>query len=242
MKRYRPQPPAPLAPAPLMPAPLASLALLALLALPPLTGCTRAAAEPAASTSGTAAGTGAALRGPEDFAGIEDAAARSAALFAEAGEVLTHPRCVNCHPAGDRPLQGESGEAHQPWVRRDSDGHGAVGMRCAACHHQANFDPGRVPGAPHWHLAPVEMAWEGLSAAEICAQLKDRSRNGDRSLEEIVVHMRSDPLVSWGWDPGAGREPAPGSQAVFADLIAAWVETGAICPGEPAADPNPATR
>ena len=32
---------------------------------------------------------------------------RSVALFAELGKVLTHPRCVNCHPAGDRPRQGD---------------------------------------------------------------------------------------------------------------------------------------
>ncbi len=43
------------------------------------------------------------LATPESFAAINDTAARSAALFTEAGKVLTHPRCVNCHPAGDRP-------------------------------------------------------------------------------------------------------------------------------------------
>src|SRR3954464_13204365 len=44
---------------------------------------------------------------PESFAGIGDTAARSAAMFTELGKVLTHPRCVNCHPAGDRPRQAE---------------------------------------------------------------------------------------------------------------------------------------
>ncbi|MGB6320247.1 MAG: Isoquinoline 1-oxidoreductase subunit, partial [Xanthobacteraceae bacterium] len=46
----------------------------------------------------------AALATPQSFDGISDTAARSAALFTEAGKVLTSPRCVNCHPAGDRPL------------------------------------------------------------------------------------------------------------------------------------------
>ena len=32
-------------------------------------------------------------------------------LFTELGKVLTHPRCVNCHPAGDRPRQGDVGAA-----------------------------------------------------------------------------------------------------------------------------------
>lgn len=169
------------------------------------------------------------LRGPAAFLEIEDVRARSAALFAEASRVLLHPRCVNCHPAGDQPLQGEEGRLHEPWVRRGAGGLGAVGMRCGTCHDDQNFDPGRVPGAPHWRLAPAEMAWEGLTAAAICEQLKDRERNGGRSLEEIVEHMRRDELVGWGWAPGAGREPAPGSQELLGDLIAAWVETGAVC-------------
>ena len=38
---------------------------------------------------------------------IADPGARSAAMFTELGKVLTNPRCVNCHPVGDRPLQGE---------------------------------------------------------------------------------------------------------------------------------------
>src|ERR1700722_10896739 len=91
------------------------------------------------------------LATPESFAGIGDTAARSAALFTEAGKVLTSPRCVNCHPAGDRPLQGEAGRLHQPAVDRGVDGFGAVAMRCATCHQGANFDPAGVPGHPHWH-------------------------------------------------------------------------------------------
>src|ERR1700677_734604 len=53
------------------------------------------------------------LAAPESFAAIQDTAARSAAVFIELGKVLTNPRCVNCHPAGDRPHQGELGRLHQ---------------------------------------------------------------------------------------------------------------------------------
>ena len=42
------------------------------------------------------------LRAPSAFANISDPAQRSAALFVEAGKVLLHPRCINCHPAGDQ--------------------------------------------------------------------------------------------------------------------------------------------
>ena len=170
------------------------------------------------------------LRTVASFASIEDGPARAATLFDEAAKVLMHPRCVNCHPSGPSPHQGENGEPHQPRVERGPDGFGAIGMRCETCHHGANYDPGRVPGAPHWHLAPREMAWEGLSAGEICEQLKDPERNGGRDLAAIVEHMEKDPLVAWGWNPGADREPAPGDQAGFAALIAAWVEAGAACP------------
>ena len=107
------------------------------------------------------------LAPPENFAAIGDRGARSAAMFTELGKVLTHPRCVNCHPAGDRPHQGESGRLHQPPVERGADGHGTVPMQCNICHQSANFDPGRVPGHPEWHLAPREMAWEGKSLGEI---------------------------------------------------------------------------
>src|SRR5437899_12432199 len=54
------------------------------------------------------------LATPESFASIADTAARSAAMFTELGKVLTHPRCVNCHPAGDHTHQGEQGSLHHP--------------------------------------------------------------------------------------------------------------------------------
>jgi len=105
------------------------------------------------------------LASPNSFASIADTAKRSAAMFVELGKVLTHPRCVNCHPAGDRPRQGDTARLHQPPVERGADGHGLPVMRCSICHQQANFDPARVPGHPEWHLAPREMAWEGKTLA-----------------------------------------------------------------------------
>jgi hypothetical protein len=170
------------------------------------------------------------LRAPSAFANIADRTARSVAMFVEAGKVLRHPRCLNCHPDGDRPSQG-TGYPHQPPVQRGADGHGAAAMRCATCHQKANFDPGRVPGHPEWHLAPRSMAWQNKSLAEICVQLKDSARNGGKTLNEIVEHMAHDSLVGWGWKPGAGgREPAPGTQASFGALIKAWADSGAACP------------
>jgi hypothetical protein len=169
------------------------------------------------------------LRPPSAFAGIRDPGARSAALFVEAGKVLQHPRCLNCHPDGDRPTQGP-GYPHQPPVQRGADGRGVTAMRCTTCHQAANFDPGRVPGNPKWQLAPLSMAWQRRSLAHICAQVKDPARNGGHTLDEIVEHMAHDELVGWAWRPGEDREPAPGTQAAFGALIKAWAESGAACP------------
>ena len=170
------------------------------------------------------------LAAPQSFDGISDTAERSAALFTEAGKVLTSARCVNCHPAGDRPLQGETRRLHQPPVARGPDGFGTPAMRCATCHQSANFDPAGVPGHPHWHLAPSEMAWQNKTAGEICTQIKDPARNGGRSLQQILTHVADDSLVGWAWAPGGGRQPAPGTQKELGALIQAWLNTGAVCP------------
>jgi hypothetical protein len=170
------------------------------------------------------------LQPPIAFQGIADEAERSRMLFEEAGKVLTHPRCVNCHPAGDRPLQGNDSHPHVPHVRRGDGGMGVAGLRCSTCHQAENVDHASLPGHPLWHLAPIEMAWHGRSLAEICAQLKDPERNGGKTLAELQHHMAEDSLVGWGWQPGTGREPAPGDQATFGELIAAWIDTGAQCP------------
>jgi len=169
------------------------------------------------------------LRAPSAFAGIRDPASRAAALFSEAGRVLQHPRCLNCHPDGDRPSQGD-GFPHQPAVQRGPDGLGVTAMRCATCHQASNFDAGRVPGNPKWRLAPIEMAWQKRTLGQICEQIKDPARNGGHTLAQMVEHMAKDELVGWAWKPGADREPAPGTQTTFGALVKAWADAGAACP------------
>jgi hypothetical protein len=170
------------------------------------------------------------LASPESFSGIADPLERSAAYFTELGKVLTNPRCTNCHPAGDRPHQGDVSRLHQPPVFRGVDGFGLETMRCPICHQSANFDPGRVPGHPAWHLAPREMAWEGKTISQICMQIKDPARNGNRSLHALIEHIGTDTLVGWAWAPGFGRTPAPGTQTEAGALVKAWVDSGAACP------------
>jgi hypothetical protein len=167
-----------------------------------------------------------------DFDVVKDRAARSRALFGEVARVLVHPRCINCHPSGDVPHQRMAMELHDPPVVRGPEDRGVPGLGCMSCHQDKNQEHTRVPGAPNWHLAPIEMAWVGKSVAYICNQIKDPKRNGGKTLAQIVEHNAHDKLVAWGWAPGADREPAPGTQAQFGALSAAWVETGAECPEE----------
>jgi hypothetical protein len=167
-----------------------------------------------------------------DFDGIGDRATRSRALFSEVSRVLVHPRCINCHPSGDTPHQRMTMELHDPPVVRGPDDNGVAGMECTTCHQDRNQVLTRVPGAPKWHLAPIEMAWVGKSVGYICNQIKDPTRNGGKTLAQLVEHNGHDELVAWGWAPGADREPAPGTQAQLGALTAAWVDTGAECPEE----------
>lgn len=173
------------------------------------------------------------LRGPDAFQQISGDEARSQALFEEIGKVLQHPRCLNCHPVDDRPLQGDQQIPHEPRVLRGYGGIGYPGMLCNTCHGRENVpieQDWAMPGHPKWHLAPASMGWVGKNLAEICDQIKDPERNGGKTLNEIVEHMAEDDLVAWGWEPGAGREPAPGDQETLGALTRAWVEAGAHCP------------
>jgi hypothetical protein len=43
-------------------------------------------------------------------------------------------------------------------------------------------------------------------------------------------HVASDDLVGWAWNPGEGREPAPGTQELAGKLVQAWIDSGAECP------------
>ena len=169
------------------------------------------------------------LRAPSAFAGITEPQARSRALFTEAAKVIMNPRCMNCHPAADRPTQGNDMHAHLPPVA-----HGAGS--CQTCHTDRNFtlmeraSYQSIPGHPRWDVAPIEMAWQGKSAGEICQQIKDPQRNGGRSLELLHDHLAKDDLIAWAWHPGAGRDPVPGTQERLGELVRAWIDSGAVCP------------
>ncbi|MCB9053999.1 MAG: hypothetical protein H6556_31750 [Lewinellaceae bacterium] len=151
--------------------------------------------------------------------------------------VLTHKRCVNCHPAGDRPRQGEDSHYHNFGVRRGEDNHGLPALRCETCHQQENNNFSGVPGAPEWSLAPLSMQWEGLSRVEIARSMLDPARNGGRTLEETVRHLTEHELVLWAWEPGVDasgtpREKPPVPKDEYIKAVKAWAEAGAPIPEE----------
>lgn len=186
--------------------------------------------------AGTTANAAETLKSVSDFASMKDEKARSLALFEEVGKVLQHPRCVNCHPVGNVPRQGMDMALHVPEVGRGPANFGEAGMMCNTCHQSENVEVvgqsesiKSVPGHPKWHLAPPEMAWFDQSLSDICEQLKDEERS-HMTMEELITHMAEDTLVGWGWAPGEGREPVPGTQQQFGELFKAWAESGAHCP------------
>ncbi|HUM09853.1 MAG TPA: Isoquinoline 1-oxidoreductase subunit [Myxococcaceae bacterium] len=160
----------------------------------------------------------------------EAAAVSDPRLFEAIASVLTHPRCINCHQ-DDSPRQTDAKLRHQPLVVRGADGHGAPTQPCQTCHQTTNTAGGFVPGVAGWSLAPLSMLWEGRTKGQICEQIKDPARNGGRHAgEEIIEHMKTDPLVLWAWAPGLGRTSPPLSHEKFVEALETWVRAGMPCP------------
>jgi len=162
-------------------------------------------------------------------------AAEGANLYLQIHSVLTHPRCLNCHPKGESPKQGNQRVVHTPPITRGPKDHGPPGLQCSACHQAANFAASGVPGAPGWHLAPKSQGWENKTPGELCRSLLDRRVNGGKTLAQIVKHLTEDELVAWGWAPGVdvngrNREPVPIAKPEFNRIVHAWAKAGATCP------------
>lgn len=174
----------------------------------------------------------------------------AAAAWSRISEVVTHPRCANCHVGAEgRPIwSGPSYEKayglekggwmhHGMFIHGGESRIGAENVPCSTCHMEENSDVAHgPPGAHVWLLPPVEMEWFGKSGAEICRQLKDPAQNGGRSLEAVADHIARDDLVHWGWKPGGTREPAPYSREQIAADLRVWAGANAPCPDLPITD------
>ena len=160
-------------------------------------------------------------------------AAASREAFLQVHKVFTSPRCQNCHPSGDAPLQGDDSHPHLQFVKRGKDGHGVYGMRCDTCHQSTNLAGDHMPpGNPKWSLPTPErkMVFVGRTPAELCRQLKDPKQTGGRSLQQLLEHVASDDLVGWGWNPGDGRALPPLSRPDTVTQMKLWIDGGAACP------------
>jgi len=147
--------------------------------------------------------------------------------------VLQHPRCLNCHPSGDAPLQGDDSHVHMQNVQRGENGQGVFAMRCTTCHQTQNLAGEHLPpGAPRWQLprAQMPLVFQGKSASELCLQLRDPARNGGKTPAQLLQHVTDDPVVLWGWAPGEGRAAVPVPHAEFVRAFRTWVESGCALP------------
>ena len=152
-------------------------------------------------------------------------------------DVLTHQRCMNCHPTDNVPKQGDTRHPHYFGISRGADDKGFEATNCNTCHQSENNVYSGVPGAPHWSLAPASMGWQGLSRVEIAERLLDRKTNGNKSHAELVEHMTQDELVLWAWNPGIDangkqREVPPVTKEAFKKAVAYWFDNGAILPSQ----------
>ena len=148
--------------------------------------------------------------------------------FAVVHEVLTSPRCANCHPVDDVPRVGDDSRPHAMGVVRKSP---ESGLPCSTCHRPDPIKgPAVPPGAPHWDLPPLNQVFAGRTPAQLCAQLKNPATTGGRDLDALLEHVRSDALVLWGWDPGEGRTPVMVPYAKFVKAFETWVDSKGACP------------
>ncbi len=170
----------------------------------------------------------------DEIADTKPDPAKACAAFNDAVKVFFSARCVNCHPAGDAPLQGDKMETHAMDVKRGPDGRGVGEVKCATCHQDINLDGDNLPpGTPDWHMPGEEhkMPFQGLTAAQLCRNLKDPLVNGGRKApKDAIAHLATDPKVLWAWEPGNGRTLPPLSRDDFMKKMNDWVTFGAACP------------
>lgn len=167
-------------------------------------------------------------------AAVANDSVKSVVAFKKVYSVLMSPRCVNCHPAGDVPLQGDDSHLHAMAPKRGADGKGILAMKCTNCHQPENTEGLNMPpGNAEWHLPPaaMKMVFEGKTAHQLAKQLLDPQQNGNKDKAALIAHA-DDSLVLWGWNPGEGRTLPPLSHAEFKEAWITWLNTGAYAPSE----------
>ena len=156
----------------------------------------------------------------------------SVQAFMQVYKVLMSPRCMNCHPAGDAPLQGDDSRIHIMKVQRGKDGTGVYAVKCSNCHQPTNV-PGlhTPPGNPKWQLPPanMKMVFQGKTPHQLALQIMNYNQNGHKNKKQLLEHAR-DTLVKAGWNMGEGRIPPPFSYDAFLTVWDTWIKKGGYAP------------
>lgn len=156
----------------------------------------------------------------------------SVKAFMNVYKVLMSPRCMNCHPTGDIPLQGDDSHIHTMNPKRGVDGKGLYAMKCSNCHQPENT-PGlhTPPGNPKWHLPPADMkmVFQGKTPRQLALQIMDQTQNGNKNKQQLIEHAR-DTLVKAGWNMGGGRKPPPLAYNAFVKEWDTWINKGGYAP------------
>jgi hypothetical protein len=162
---------------------------------------------------------------------VKDSTA-SVKAFMDVYRVLMSPRCMNCHPSGDVPLQGDDSHLHTMLPKRGKEGKGLYAMKCSNCHQPTNIAGlHKPPGNPNWHLPPanMRMVFQGRTPYQLAKQLMNPKTNGNKTIAQLIAHA-DDGLVKAGWNMGEGRTLPPLSHAEFKKAWLTWINNGAYAP------------
>ena len=166
------------------------------------------------------------------FSDINKDSIASVKAFMQVYKVLKSPRCMNCHPAGNVPLQGDDSHLHTMAPKRGEDGKGLFAMKCTNCHQPENTAGLHTPpGNPKWQLPPsdMKMVFEGKTPHQLAIQIMDYTKNGHKNKEQLLEHAR-DTLVKAGWAMGGDRKAPPLSYAAFLSVWDTWINKGGYAP------------
>lgn len=155
--------------------------------------------------------------------------------------VMTSPRCMNCHSSAAFPRQTDDRYPHVFGVERGQDDRGVPILRCESCHGMRNNPDTGAPGRIDWHQAPLPMSTEASpgvpkSGAQMCADVKDKTKNGNRDLAAVLAFIEYDQFITWAWDPGtraSGQRrttPPLNTHDDFVKVVERWIAAGAPCP------------